>query len=51
MKLLLATFSYLLIGVVLGAGIYQLMLGKPWLLVGGVAVYVITFGRACAKAH
>jgi hypothetical protein len=45
MKLALAILIYLIIAVILGAGILLTMAGKPWLLVAGVVAFVVAFGR------
>lgn len=45
MKLFAAIVAYLLIGVVLGAGIYEVMMGHFWLLAVGVIVYVVAFAK------
>jgi hypothetical protein len=45
MKFFAAIVAYLLIGLVLGAGIYEAVLGHLWLLAAGVIVYVIAFAK------
>jgi len=45
MKFVLGIVAYLVIGVVLGAGILQLVQGKPWLLIVGFLAYVVAFGK------
>ena len=45
MKFLLAIIAYLVIGVVLGAGILLAVKGSPWLLVVGFLAYVVAFGK------
>ena len=45
MKLLLAIFTYLVIGFVLGWGILTAVHGSPWLLVAGLVAYVVAFGK------
>jgi hypothetical protein len=45
MKFVLGIVVYLLIGVVLGAGMLQAVKGSPWLLIFGLLAYVIGFGR------
>jgi hypothetical protein len=45
MKFILAILAYLLIGVVLGAGILMAVKGNLWLLIIGFLVYVIAFGK------
>lgn len=43
MKLLSATLAYLLIGLVLGYGIFLAVQGHLWLLVVGGLLYVLLF--------
>ena len=45
MKFLLAILAYVLIGVVLGLGIFEAAKGSPWLLIVGFLGYVIAFGK------
>jgi hypothetical protein len=45
MKLALAVLVYVLIGVVLGAGILLTVAGKPWFLIAAVIAYVVAFGK------
>ena len=51
MRFALAIFVYLLVGVVLSAGILLLLAGKPWLLVLAVLGYVAAFGRLGCMSH
>ena len=51
MKFWLSIVVYLLIAAVLGSGILLLMAGKPWLLIAGLAVYVIAFARIGCMTH
>ena len=51
MKLILVTVAHLVIAGVLGAGILMLMQGKPGLLIGGAAVYVIVFAKTGCASH
>jgi hypothetical protein len=51
MKFALAILVYLLMGLVLGGGILMLVNGKPWLLIIGLPVFVIAFGRLGCKSH
>ena len=51
MKLFLAIFVYLLIGVVLSWGILLAMAGKPWLLIGSLIAYIIAFGKIGCTSH
>lgn len=51
MKFALAILVYLLIGVVLGAGILLTVTGKPWLLIGAFIVYVVAFGKIGCMTH
>jgi hypothetical protein len=45
MKFALAIFTYLLMAVILGAGILLLVAGKPWFLAIGVVAFIVAFGR------
>ena len=45
MKFFAAIVAYLLIGLVLGAGIYEAVKGHFWLLAVAVLVYVISFAK------
>jgi hypothetical protein len=45
MKFYAAIVAYLLIGLVLGAGIYEAVQGHLWFLAAGVIVYVIAFAK------
>ena len=51
MKLGLAILAYLLIGVVLSAGILLLLAGKPWLLIIGLLAFVVAFGKIGCMTH
>lgn len=51
MKLALAVLVYVLIGVVLGAGILLTVAGKPWFLIAAIIVYVVAFGRIGCMTH
>jgi hypothetical protein len=51
MKLALAILVYFLIAAVLGAGIFMLVAGKPWLLIVGAVAFVVTFGKIGCKSH
>jgi hypothetical protein len=51
MKLLLAVFVYLLIGLVLGWGILLLIAGKPWLLIVSLLVYLVAFAKIGCLSH
>ena len=51
MKLALAVLAYLLIGLVLSAGILLLMAGKPWLLIVALAAFVVAFGKIGCMSH
>ena len=48
MKLALAVLAYLLMGVVLGAGILLTVAGKPWFL---IAAFIIAFGKIGCLTH
>ena len=45
MKFFAAIVAYLIIGLILGAGIYETMKGHHWLLAAGVIVYVLAFAK------
>jgi hypothetical protein len=45
MKFFAAIVAYLLIGLVLGVGIYESVQGHHWFLAVGVIVYVIAFAK------
>jgi hypothetical protein len=45
MKFFAAIVAYLVIGLVLGAGIYGAVTGHLWFLAAGVIVYVIAFAK------
>ena len=50
MKLLAATFVYLLIAVGLGLGIIAMMAGKPILLIAAGLIYLLIFAKVgCAS--
>lgn len=51
MKFALAILVYLLIGVVLGAGILLTVAGKPWFLIAAVITYVVAFARIGCMTH
>lgn len=45
MKLFAAIVTYLVIGAILGAGIYEVMHGHAWLLAVGAIAYVVAFAK------
>jgi len=45
MKLLWSVIAYLVIAVILGAGLILTMKGSPWLLIVGLLAYVVAFGK------
>ena len=51
MKFALAVLVYVLMGVVLGAGILLTVAGKPWFLIAAVIAYVVAFGRIGCMTH
>jgi hypothetical protein len=51
MKLALAALVYLLIALVLSAGILLTIAGKPWLLIIAFVAYVAAFGRTCWQSQ
>lgn len=51
MKLALAILVYLVIALILGAGILLLLAGRPWLLIIGAVGFVVAFARIGCKSH
>ena len=51
MKLALAIAVYLMIALILGAGILLLLAGKPWLLIVGAVAFVVAVGKIGCKSH
>jgi hypothetical protein len=51
MKFVLAILVYLIMAVILGAGILLVMHGKPWLLIIGAIVFIVAFGKLGCKSH
>ena len=51
MKLALAVLVYVLMGVVLGAGILLTVAGKPWFLIAAIIAYVVAFGKIGCMTH
>ncbi len=45
MKFFAAIVAYLLIGLVLGGGIYEAMMGHLWVLAVGVVIYILAFAK------
>lgn len=45
MKFFAAIFAYLIMGLILGLGIYETMKGHYWLLAVGILVYVVSFAK------
>lgn len=45
MKLALAILVYLIIALILGAGILLTVAGKPWFLIIGFLAFIVAFGR------
>ena len=45
MKFIGSVIAYLVIGFVLGWGILEVVHGHYWLLIAGVIVYVVSFGK------
>jgi hypothetical protein len=45
MKFFSAIVAYLLIGLILGAGIYEAVKGHLWLLAVGIIAYVLAFAK------
>jgi len=51
MKFALAILTYLLVGLILSAGILLLLAGKPWLLILGLLAYAVAFGKIGCMMH
>jgi hypothetical protein len=51
MKLALAVLVYLVMAVILGAGILLLVAGKPWFLAIGIIAFVVAFGKLGCMPH
>jgi len=51
MKLVWASLLHLLVTVLLCAGIYLLMQGKPALLLGCIVVYTLVFAKVGCASH
>ena len=52
MKLFLAVVVYLVIGLILGAGIFLAAAkGSPWVLIVGALVYIVAFGKIGCTSH
>ena len=51
MKLPLAIFVYVLIGLVLGLGILMAVKGSFWLLIFSIAAYLLAFARIGCLHH
>jgi hypothetical protein len=45
MKFALAILVYVIIALILAAGILEVMKGRPWLLVAGAVAFIVAFGR------
>jgi len=45
MKFFAAIVAYVVIGLILGAGIYEAVQGHLWFLAAGVIVYVVAFAK------
>ena len=51
MKFFMAIFVYLLMGAVLGWGLFLLVNGSPWLLIAAFLAYVIAFAKIGCLSH
>jgi hypothetical protein len=51
MKFALAILVYLLMGLVLCAGILMLLSGKPWVFIIGLLAYIVAFGKFGCMTH
>jgi hypothetical protein len=51
MKFALAILVYVLMAVILGAGILLIVAGKPWLLIIGLLAFVVAFGKIGCESH
>jgi hypothetical protein len=51
MKFALAILVYVLMGLILSAGILLLLAGKPWLFIVALLAYVFAFGKIGCLTH
>ena len=51
MNFMLAVITYLIMGLVLGAGILMAAKGSFWLLAAGLLVYLVVFSRFGCLPH
>jgi len=51
MKFALAIFTYLMMSLILGAGILLTVAGKPLLLIVAVIAFVVAFGKLGCMTH
>ena len=51
MKFAMAILVYVLIGLVLSAGILLLLAGKPWLFIIALLAYIVAFGKIGCMTH
>jgi uncharacterized membrane protein len=52
MTLVLAVVVYLVIGLILAAGIFLAATkGSPWVLIVGALVYIVAFGKIGCTSH
>jgi hypothetical protein len=51
MRFALAILVYILMGLVLAAGILLLVAGKPWLFIAALVAYVVSFGKIGCLTH
>ena len=45
MKFFAAIFAYLVIGLILGFGIFETMHGRVWILAVGILAYLVAFAK------
>jgi len=51
MKFAMAILVYVLMGLVLSAGILLLLAGKPWLFIIALLAYIVAFGKIGCMTH
>jgi hypothetical protein len=51
MKFALAILAYVVIALILGAGILEVVAGHPTLLIVGGAAFILAFARIGCKSH
>ncbi len=51
MKFTMSIVVYLLIGLVIGLGIYKMLLGNYWWLIASLVAYLLAFARIGCAHH